>query len=49
MTVQSTPGHISGEQHGLKGCMHPIVHCGTVYNGQDMEISNVNVHGQMNG
>ena len=25
------------EKHGLKGYMHPSVHCRTVYNSQDME------------
>ena len=25
------------EKHGLKGYMHPSVHCGTVYNSQDLE------------
>ena len=25
-----TPGHISGENHGWKGYMHPNVHCSTV-------------------
>ena len=32
-----TPGHVSGEEHGLKGYMHPSVHCSTVYNSQVME------------
>ena len=26
-----------GEKHGLKGYMHPNVHCSTVYNSQNME------------
>ena len=30
-------GHISREKHGSRGCMHPSVHCSTVYNSQDME------------
>ena len=30
-----TPGHISGEKHGLKGYVHPNVHCSTVYKSQD--------------
>ena len=30
-------GHISGENHGSKGYMHPSVHCSAVYNSQDME------------
>ena len=32
-----TSGHISGEKHGLKRCMHPSVHWSAVYNSQDME------------
>ena len=32
-----TPGHLSGEKQGLKGFMHPNVHCSTVYNSQHME------------
>ena len=32
-----TPGHISRENHGLKGYMHPSIHCSTVYNSQGME------------
>ena len=33
----STPGHLSGEKHGLKGYRHPCVHWSTVYNSQDMQ------------
>ena len=29
--------HISRENHNSKGCMHPDVHCSTIYNSQDME------------
>ena len=29
--------YISREKHDLKGYMHPSVHCGTVYNRQDLE------------
>ena len=25
------------KKHDLKGCMHPNIHCSTVYNSQDME------------
>ena len=25
------------EKHDLKGCMHPNIHCSSVYNSQDME------------
>ena len=31
-----TPGHISGENHGLKEYMYPSVHCSAVFNSQDM-------------
>ena len=34
-----TPGHIVAEKHNLKGHMHPNVHCSTVYNSQDMDIT----------
>ena len=37
LTSNPTPGHISGEKHGSKEYMHPIVHCSTVYNSQDTE------------
>ena len=29
--------------------MYPNVHCSTIYNSQDMDISNLNAHWQMNG
>ena len=32
-----TPGHVSGENHKLKGYTLPSVHCSTIYNSQDME------------
>ena len=32
-----TPGHLSGEFHNLKRCVHPNVHWRTVYNSQDLE------------
>jgi len=32
-----TPGHISGENHNSKRCMHPNIQSGTIYNSQDME------------
>ena len=31
------PRHVSGENHGLKGCLLPDVHCSTVHSSQDME------------
>ena len=36
MTQQS---HSWAYNHGLKGYMHPSVHCSTVYNSQDMEVT----------
>ena len=36
MWLQSTPDHVSGENHGPKGYMHPSFHWNTVYNSQDM-------------
>ena len=33
----NTPEHMPREKHGLKGYIHPSVHCITVYNSQDME------------
>ena len=30
-----TPGHISGENHTLKRCMHSDVDCNTLYNSQN--------------
>ena len=32
-----TPGHLSGENHNSKRCMHPNVLFGTIYNSQDMK------------
>ena len=34
-----TPRHISREKHGLKGYMHPNVHCSAVYNSTPMFIA----------
>ena len=31
------PEHLSRENHNLKRCMHPNVHCSTINNSQDME------------
>ena len=36
-SINPTSGHISGENHNLKRYTHPNVHCGTIYNSQDME------------
>ena len=33
----STPGHISGENHNSKRNSHPYVHCSTIYNSQGMQ------------
>ena len=43
-----TPGHMSRENHGLKGKMHPSFHCSTMYNSQEMEATCPST-GQMNG
>ena len=40
-------GHTFRADYGLKGYMHPSVHCSAVYNSQDMEAT-PNVHQQMN-
>ena len=33
----ATPGHPSEENYNMKRYMHLNVHCGTIYNSQDME------------
>ena len=33
----STPGHLSRENHDLKRFMNPNVHCSTIYNSQEIE------------
>ena len=33
------PRHVSGENHNSKRYIHPIVHCSTMYNSQDMEVT----------
>ena len=38
-----TPGHISGENSNLKRYMHPNVHCSTIYNSQDMEVTKMSI------
>ena len=42
----STSGYISKESpnHNLKGYVHPYVHCSTIYNSQDMEVTHVPVN-----
>ena len=37
ITSNPTPGHTSGENYISKRFKHPIVHCSTIYNSQDME------------
>ena len=32
-----TPGHITRQNSNSKRCMHPYVHCSTIYNSQDTE------------
>ena len=39
-----TPGHISKENHGLKGYMQPSVHYSTVYSSQDMEATYMSIN-----
>ncbi|ELR54977.1 hypothetical protein M91_10675, partial [Bos mutus] len=36
-----TAGHISRENHKLKGYMHPNVHCSTTHNSQNMETTSM--------
>ena len=36
-SVNPTPGHISGENPTSKRYVHPIAHCSTIYNSQDMK------------
>ena len=33
------PGLTSREKQNSKGCMHPSVHCSTIYNSQDTEMT----------
>ena len=40
----STPGHLSRENHNLKRHMNPNVHCSTIYNSQDMEATQRSIH-----
>ena len=44
MTWNPTPGYISREKYGLKGYLHPSVHCSTVYNSQDMEVAYMSIN-----
>ena len=37
MTLQSHSWAYNLDKNYPKGCMHPYVHCSTVYNSQDME------------
>ena len=41
MTQNPTTGHISRENHNSKRCMHPNVHCSTIYNSQVMETTSL--------
>ena len=38
-----TPGHISGENHNWDTCTS-IVHCITIYNSQDMEVTQMSIN-----
>ena len=42
--THATPGHIPGENHNLKRHMHPSVHCSTIYNSQDMEVTKMPIN-----
>ena len=44
MSSNPTPGHISKENHGLKGYMQPSVHYSTVYSSQDMEATYMSIN-----
>lgn len=35
------PGHIPGENHDSKGCVHAKVHCGAASNSQDTDATQV--------
>ena len=37
MTIWPTPGHFPGENLNSKRCMHPNVHCITIYHSHDMQ------------
>ena len=48
--LNSTAGHTARRKHNSKGCMHPDVHCSTIYSIQSPgHGSNLNVHQQWNG
>ena len=40
MIQESTPTHISGENHNSKKYMHPNVHCSTIHNSKTWKQSN---------
>ena len=47
MILQSTPGHISRENHNLKWSMHPNIHCSIIYSSQDMEVISMSIKRDM--
>ena len=36
LSSNPTPGHLSGENHHLKRCMHSSVHCSTAHNSSEL-------------
>ena len=47
MILQSTPVHISRENHNLKWSMHPNIHCSTIYSSQDTEVISMSIKREM--
>ena len=39
----ASPGHPSREKHCSKRYMYPNIHCGTIYNNQDMEATEMSI------
>ena len=48
MILQSPSWHLCGENQNFKRYMHPSVHCGTMYNSQDMEATYMSADRWMN-
>ena len=44
MSLQSYSGHIPRENHNSRRYMHPNMHCGTIYNSQDMEATKMSIN-----
>ena len=51
LSSNSTPGHVYGknENTNLQRYMHPNVHSSTIYNSQDIHVSNPRTHQQTTG